>query len=152
MSSRTAPSGTAPRPPRSPARARGQGAGDAAGFTLIEVLVALSVVAVALAAIGSLIGASVRGTRAVDYNVVAATTARALVSALPTRDALKPGSQTGATGGQRWRVDVGPVMNPAVDPALPTRWVPHAVVIRVQSPSGAVYEVSTVRLQRREGG
>ena len=37
-----------------------------AGFTLIEVLVALSVVAVALAAIGSLIATTVRGTRSID--------------------------------------------------------------------------------------
>ena len=148
----TAPSGTAPSRARSPARPRARGARGAAGFTLIEVLVALSVVAVALAAIGSLIGASVRGTRAVDYNVVAATTARALASALPARDALKPGSLTGERGGQRWRIDVGPAASPNVEPTLPTRWVPQAVVIRVQSSTGGVFEINTVRLRRREGG
>jgi general secretion pathway protein I len=152
LSSRAAPSGTAPTRARPPTRRRAPGAHGAAGFTLIEVLVALSVVAFALGAIGSLIGASVRGTRAVDYNVVSATTARALASALPTRDALKPGSLTGERGGQRWRIDIGPVQNPVVDPALPTRWVPHAVVIRVQSPTGGVFQINTVRLQRREGG
>jgi general secretion pathway protein I len=152
LSSRTAPDVTIPRRTRPPARRSALAARGAAGFTLIEVLVALSVVAVALAAIGSLIGASVRGSRAIDYNVVAATTARALASALPARDALKPGSATGERSELRYRIDVAPVANPSVDPTLPTRWVPHAVVIRVQLPSGAVYEVNTVRLQRREGG
>ena len=37
-----------------------------AGFTLIEVLVALAVLAVALAAIGSLMATTVRGTRSID--------------------------------------------------------------------------------------
>jgi general secretion pathway protein I len=150
LSSKPVPNRAALGRARASARRRAQG--GAAGFTLIEVLVALSVVAFALGAIGSLIGASVRGTRAVDYNVVAATTARALASTLPTRDALKPGSLTGERGGQRWRIDIGPTQNPTVDPALPTKWVPHAVVIRVQSPTGAVFEIRTVRLQRREGG
>ena len=123
-----------------------------AGFTLIEVLVALSVVALALAAIGSLIGASVRGTRALDFNVIAATTARTLASSLPERDLLKPGSLSGEAAGQRWRIDVAPVAGPTVDPGLPTRWVPQAVVIRVQSPTGSILEINTVRLRRREGG
>jgi general secretion pathway protein I len=123
-----------------------------AGFTLIEVLVALSVVAAVLAAIGSLIGASVRGTRAVDFKLTAATTVRAIAAALPERDALRPGSQSGETMGQRWRVDVRPMTVPAIDPGLPTRWVPHAIVIRLQSPTGGIVEINTVRLRRREGG
>ena len=40
-----------------------------AGFTLIEVLVALAVVAASLAAIGTLIATSVRGARAVEQHV-----------------------------------------------------------------------------------
>jgi general secretion pathway protein I len=122
-----------------------------AGFTLIEVLVALSVVAVALAAIGSLIAASVRGSRALEFNVVAAPSARAVATTLAERDVLRPGSLTGEIAGQRWRVDVAPMVSPIVDPGLATRWVPQAVVIRLQSATGAVLEINTVRLRRREG-
>jgi hypothetical protein len=39
-----------------------------------------------------------------------------------------------------------------VDPELATRWVPQTVVIRLQSPTGSILEISTVRLRRREGG
>jgi general secretion pathway protein I len=124
-----------------------------AGFTLIEVLVALSVVAAAIAAIGSLIGASVRGTRALDFNLTAATTARAIAGALPERDALRPGILSGETAGQRWRVDVKPMAAATmVDPSIPTRWVPHTVVIRLQSPTGSIIEIDTIRLRRRDGG
>jgi general secretion pathway protein I len=122
-----------------------------AGFTLIEVLVALSLVAAVIAAIGSLIGASVRGTRALDFNLTAATTARAIAGALPEREALRPGSLSGETAGQRWRVDVRPMAAP-VDPGAPTKWVPYTVVIRLQSPTGSIMEIDTVRLRRREGG
>jgi general secretion pathway protein I len=144
---------TAPNAHRTdPAGTSAGGDRGVAGFTLIEVLVALSVVAVALAAIGSLIGASVRGTRALDFNVIASSTMRAIATALPARDALKPGSLSGEAGGQRWRVDIRPMATPLVDPELPTRWVPHTVVIRLQSPTGSIIEVNTVRLRRREGG
>ena len=50
----------------------------AAGFTLIEVLVALAVVAVSLSAIGSLIAATIRGARSVDAHLALIETARAI--------------------------------------------------------------------------
>jgi general secretion pathway protein I len=119
---------------------------------MIEVLVALAVVAAALAAIGSLIGASVRGTRALDVNVAAASTMRAVATALLGREGLKAGSFSGEAAGQRWRMDVRPMASPLVDPAIPTRWVPHTVVIRLQSPTGSITEINTIRLRPREGG
>jgi general secretion pathway protein I len=110
------------------------------------------VVAAALAAIGSLIGASVRGTRTLDVNVTAASTLRAIANALPAREALKPGNLSGEAGGQRWRVEIRPMAGPLIDPGVATRWVPEVVVIRVQTPTGAILETSTVRLRPREGG
>ena len=51
-----------------------------AGFTLIEVLVALAVVAISLAAIGSLIAVTTRGARAVGLHLTLVETARAIVT------------------------------------------------------------------------
>ena len=48
------------------------------GFTLIEVLVALSVVAVTLSAIGSLIAVTIRGARSVSGHLALVETARFL--------------------------------------------------------------------------
>ena len=125
---------------------------DSAGFTIIEVLVALAVVAASLAAIGSLIATSIRGTRSVEQHVALVETARAIEAGLPNRDELAPGSLSGEVAGHRWRVDVSPFAAGGIDSALPASWVPQAVVITVRSPSGAVLQLNTVRLRRRPGG
>ena len=118
------------------------------GFTLIEVLVALSVVAISLAAIGSLIAVTTRGARAVGLHLTLVETARAIITGLPDRDQLNPGNFSGESAGHRWRVDVGPFYADFVDPAQ-TNWMPQTVVVRVQSPAGKILHVNTVRLRRK---
>ena len=125
--------------------------GRAAGFTLIEVLVALIVVAITLTAIGSLTAATVRGTRSIEQHLILVETARAIEAGLPDRGDLAAGSLTGDTGGNRWRVDVLPFVANFVDPRLPTPWIPQTVVITVQTPGGALLHLDTVRLRRRTG-
>jgi len=123
-----------------------------AGFTLIEVLVALSIMAIMLAAIGSVMAMNVRGTRALDQRLALIETARAVETGLPSRAELVLGSLSGERAGHRWRVDVLPFGVPNVDPQPATLWIPARVVIRVQGPSGSVLQVETVRLRRRTGG
>ena len=119
-----------------------------AGFTLIEVVVALALVAVALTAIGSLIATTIRGTRSLDQHLSLAETARAVEAALPGRDDL-PASSSGEMAGHRWRIDVRPFTANFVDPRLPSPWVPQTVVVTVRAPDGPVLQINTVRLQRR---
>jgi len=135
--------------PRSAGASRRRGT---AGFTLIEVVIALAVIAVALAAIGSVIATTVRGARSIDTKLMLIETARAIETALPDRETFKPGNFSGEMSGHRWRVDVLPFIFTNVDPRLPTPWVPLTVVVRIQSPNGPVLQVNTVRLRRREGG
>jgi general secretion pathway protein I len=117
------------------------------GFTLIEVLVALSVVAVALGAIGSLIAVTVRGARSMPARLALVETARAVVTGLPDRDALAPGNFSGELAGHRWRVDVLPFGGNLID--AQSLWAPQTVVVRVQSPSGRIVEIDTVRIRRK---
>lgn len=119
-----------------------------AGFTLVEVLVALAVTAVTLAAIGSLMATSVRGTRSIDDHLALVETARAIEAGLPDRADLKTGSFGGQRGVYRWRVDVLPYRARFADAMPRTPWVPQAVVITVQSPDGPILRVNTVRLRR----
>jgi general secretion pathway protein I len=123
-----------------------------AGFTLIEVLVALAVVAVTLVAIGSLMAATVRGTRSIDQHLALVETARAIETGLPDRGDLAVGSLAGDMDGYRWRVDVLPFVASFVDARLPSPWVPQTVVITVRSPAGPVLRLDTVRLRARTGG
>ena len=123
-------------------------ASSEAGFTLVEVLVALSVVAVSLAAIGSLIAVTTRGVRAVGGHLDLVETTRTIFTGLPDRNQLVPGNLAGEIGGHRWRADVLPFYADFVDPEG-GNWIPQTVVLRVQSPTGPVLQVNTVRLRRR---
>ena len=119
-----------------------------AGFTMIEALVALGVIAISLTAIGSLIASSVRATRWVDDRLSVVETARAVLAALPDRQQLSAGNLSGEIGDNHWRVDVLPFTADFVDPKRPTPWVPQDVVIRVESPTGQILRLDTVRLQQ----
>lgn len=119
----------------------------AAGFTLIEVLVALAVVAISLSAIGSLIAVTVRGVRSIGGHMTLIETTRAIVTGLPDRDQLQLGSFSGETAGHRWRVDVLPFQANFIDPRA-TDWMPQTIVVRVQSPTGPILQVNSVQLRR----
>ena len=120
-----------------------------AGFTIIEALVALAVVAASLAAISTLIATSARGARVLAQHVELVETARAVESALPKRDQLTIGNLSGALAGHDWRVDVLPFVGGGIDPELPSPWAPQTVVVTIRSPSGATLQLATVRLHRR---
>jgi general secretion pathway protein I len=122
------------------------------GFTLIEVLVALAIIAVCLVSIGSVIGTTVRGTRALERHVALIETARAIETGLPDRSQLHPGTLTGDYSGYRWRVDVSPFADGALVSSPSSHFVPQAVVITVTSPSGASVRIDTVRLRRKDRG
>ena len=122
-----------------------------AGFSLIEALVALAIVAAALASTGALIATTVRGARSIERHLAQLETARAIAAALPDRDQLAPGNLSGEAAGHRWRVDVAPFNVTGLRVREPT-WEPQAVVVTVQSPSGGSFQLNTVRLQRRDGG
>ncbi len=122
-----------------------------AGFTLIEVLVALAVLAASLAAIGSLVAVSMRGTRSIERRLAFRETLRAIVTTLADRHDLVPGSATGSTAGYGWRMDVAPFASPLVDPQAATPWEPQAVTITVRSPSGQLIRIETIRLRGRPG-
>jgi general secretion pathway protein I len=122
----------------------------ARGFTLIEALVALAIVAAVLGSIGAVIATTVKGTRGIDQRLALGGTAETLLATLPPRALLKPGRQSGETAGHRWRLDVAP-MNVAVSTEAPLtqRFVPLAVSLRLQAPGGPAMQVITVRLVPR---
>ena len=122
-----------------------------AGFTLIEVLVALAVIAASLAAIGSLVAVSMRGAQGIGQRLAFRETLRALVTSLPDGHDLDVGTKTGVSAGFRWRLDIAPFVAAFVDPQAPTPWQPEAVVITVRSPSGQQLQIKTIRLRRRPG-
>lgn len=119
-----------------------------AGFTLIEVVVTLAVIAAILLSVGSLVSVAVRGTHALDDHLVLVETARAIEAGLPDRDNLSVGTLSGERDGQLWRVDVQPFPG-ALNAQAKTAWVPMTASITVQTPDGTRFSVTTVRLGRK---
>src|ERR1700733_1645401 len=137
-----------------------------AGFTMIEVLVAIAVLAVVLGAIGAVVGNTVRTIRSVDRRLPLLETAQSLIAALPARDALQPGTQSGTSGDFRWRIDTvllnstvpdngAAALSAAATGASPAaaagaspkvNWVPLAITVRVQGSEGPPVRLDTVRL------
>jgi general secretion pathway protein I len=123
--------------------------GTTAGFTLIEVLVALAVVSVSLVAIGSVMATTSRGVRSLEQHVSLMESARTIATNLPPRAQLAAGSLAGDIYGNRWRIDVAPFVGGGIPVVANSEWLPQTIRVRVQSPTGAVLGLETVRLQRR---
>ena len=120
-----------------------------AGFTIIEVLIALAVVAVSILAIGSVMSTNLRGVRLVEQHVTLMQTARSVMTAdIPPRAELSLGTLSGQVNDYRWKIDVGPLGEDWAVPGADVAWIPALVRIQVQSPTGAVSDLKTVRLMR----
>jgi general secretion pathway protein I len=123
---------------------------DEAGFTIIEVLIALALVAVSLVAIGSLMATNARGVRSLEQHVALMQTARTVMTTgIPPRADLNPGTSSGQTENYRWTVDVSPLGGGWTVPDADIPWVPELVRVRVKSPTGAISDIRTVRLMPR---
>ena len=120
------------------------------GFTLIEALVALSIVAIALSSIGALVAGTVRGTSVIEGKLHRLGVANAVMQSLPDRNQLAIGPVTGESAGHRWRI--GTASFATNTPLPPSEWMPRVVAVTVESQSAGAIEISTVRLLRRPGG
>ena len=124
--------------------------GRDAGFTILEALIALAVVAVSIVAIGSVMSTNVRGVRLLEQHVTLMQTARTVMSAgIPPRAELGPGALSGQIDDYKWTIDVGPLGQGWDVPGADAAWIPALVRIRVRSSSGAVSDLRTVRLMHR---
>jgi general secretion pathway protein I len=120
------------------------------GFTLIEAVVALAVVAFVLAAIGSLFASGMIGARTLEQRVALVETARLIATTFPRRRELQMDDFAGEVFGHRWQIRAAPFFGGG-QAIVGSPWIPQSVVVRVQSPSGAMMSIETITLQRRPG-
>jgi general secretion pathway protein I len=132
--------------PRRPVRAFRR---DSAGFTLIETVVALAVVAIVLTAIGAVAATSARGTRSLEQHLALVETTRIVAATLPRNPQSNLDGLTGEILNHRWRISLAPFVGSGIYQTPDSPWIPQTVVVRVRSPSGAVTGFETVRLQRK---
>jgi general secretion pathway protein I len=125
--------------------------GVCTGFTLIEAVVALAVVAITLTAIGAVATTSARGTRSLEQHLALVETTRIVAATLPKDSEAGLDGLSGDILGHRWRITLAPFVGSGISQIPESPWIPLTVVVRVRSPSGAVYGFETVRLQHRPG-
>jgi general secretion pathway protein I len=121
------------------------------GFTLIEALVALAVAAAALTTIGALMAVNIRGSGKIVQHLGLIATLRAVEAGLPDRTDLVAGDLSGEMHGQAWSVGVTPFPGSFVNPRAAQSWAPEVIVITMQSPSGGLLQLKTVRLAKISG-
>ena len=119
-----------------------------AGFTMIEVLIALAVVAISMSALASLMASNRRVAGTIDTHLSLVETVRATETALPDRGA-SASALSGESGDYRWAVAMRPFVGNLVAPGISTPWIPQIVTVRVQSPTGVGLQINTVRLRPR---
>lgn len=117
-----------------------------AGFTLIEVLVALAVVAWVLAAIGTVVATSVRGARAIQDRLAASSIAESLLAGMSDRASVRPGRSSGESSGYRWAIDVAPIRQ---GEAPGGNWQPCSVAIEVRGTGAPLVRVASIILLPR---
>ncbi len=124
-------------------RARGE-----AGFTLLEVLVAIAILAVAMAATLQAFSGGLDATRRGEAANEALSTARSLLDRVGTELPIAPGLRSGGSAaGPSWSVQVARRKSPLDDLQGAERFYAlFDVVVRVTVPGAAPVSLATVRL------
>jgi prepilin-type N-terminal cleavage/methylation domain-containing protein len=118
------------------------------GFTLIEVVVALAVVAVVAAAIAALSSSNRRSVGASIGRIQTALAARTQTIVLGNRANIGTGFRNGQSGGFAWSYDSRPLETQRDGGDAPMPWAPYWVTVEVAGPGGARVLVNTIQLRR----
>ena len=122
--------------------------GRQGGLSLIEILVAFSIMAMALGVLYRATGGSVRSVSAIDSTQRAASLAQSL---LALRDAVPAAgwSDSGETAGFAWSIRSAPYVTSVTQPNVPPL---HEVAVEIQwsdAGAGRMLSVVTLRPERK---
>ncbi|MBM3505303.1 MAG: prepilin-type N-terminal cleavage/methylation domain-containing protein [Alphaproteobacteria bacterium] len=124
---------------------------EPSGFTLVEVLVALVLTALAGAAVMQLLGASIRGQDRAERLTLATLVAESKMAEVGASISLRPGTLQGSDTGIDWEVRVAPYagLPPERLSALPVRAFAVEVVTRWANGRDDRVVLRTIRLGPR---
>jgi general secretion pathway protein I len=106
--------------------------------------------AISMAAIAALANSSMRSSLYVERHLAVVETARKILAETPLRGSFAGGSLTGVSDNHQWRIDSAPFPNALTQSNAPIVWEPQRLALRVLSPTGAIVEIDTIRLRRRQ--
>ncbi|MFV3128973.1 prepilin-type N-terminal cleavage/methylation domain-containing protein [Niveispirillum sp. KHB5.9] len=116
------------------------------GFTLLEAMVALVLLALVLAPAYTLLSGGGRAARTVERRAMALSIAEAQLAALGVEQNLAPGEYQGEGGGYRWTLSVTPRSDPPFDGAAARGMAAYRVAVSVSDQAGPVLDLASTRL------
>lgn len=118
------------------------------GFTLLEVIVALAILAVFMAALMRLFSTGLHGLGAAEARTIATLLAESKLSAVGIESPLVEGETSGGfEGGYRWRASIRPYLEGGGDPAARAGLAAFEVEVRVSWGEGDGHQVSLTTLK-----
>jgi general secretion pathway protein I len=126
----------------------------ASGFTLIEILVSLAILAVALGALFQAFSTGLRATTVTNQQAAATLLAQSLLDRIGQDIPLAAGEQAGVSAdGLRWSIAMAPSPLIAPERRADSPVIPFDVAVSVAAERGAPVILSTLRLApvREEG-
>ena len=128
----------------------GAGMSRSAGFTLLETLIALTILAMSLQALYQMHGEGIRVSAQIEARIAAQNLAEAVLAESTARKGALPIAGQGRGGGYDWDVTVRPQGE-----ALPTReganWRLYEVTVEVRWPPRRKYSLTVLKLGPADG-
>lgn len=119
---------------------------QARGFTLLEVLIAFAILALAMTALMQTFGSGMRGVEASERHLTAALMARSLLDRVGHDIPLEPGEIKGASGLFAWTVSVRPAASTDRQTSDELTVIPYAVLVTVGWPGSRAITLESYRL------
>lgn len=133
------------------ARVRSRAGGRARGFTLLEIVIAFTILAVALVSLLHAFGTGLRGLGAAQASAGAVMIARSKLEEVGLTIPLHEGESTGDTDqGYEWRVSITRIEDPDLAEVFTSFVVPYRVEVAVDGANGGAVKLVTMRLGEPE--
>ena len=117
------------------------------GFTLLEIIVAFTILSVALVGLIQAFGTGLRGLGAAQTSAATVMLARSKLEEVGLTIPLEDGESSGETeDGYRWRVSIVEVEGLDLDDALGSIVIPYRVEVAVTGERGGALTLTTIRL------
>ena len=124
-----------------------EGHSSTPGFTLIEILVALAILAVILAVFAQVLSGSVLSSRRIDAETQALLVARSTMERIGRDLPLQPGATSGKlAGGGRWSLRISPATVAGRPPANLTGVTTYLIVLTVTKPPFSPITLTSLRI------